>query len=71
MWPEKRLETLREAMAKQAEVDGLLASMDVAAPAWGVKPTVRAELQHGPPPPFPLVSVFLARAHSRARAHAR
>mmetsp|Transcript_30878 Transcript_30878/g.82772 ORF Transcript_30878/g.82772 Transcript_30878/m.82772 type:complete len:244 (+) Transcript_30878:197-928(+) len=47
LWPEGRLETFREAIARRLELEGLLAGMDPSGAAWGgVRGTVRSELQH-------------------------
>uniref|UniRef100_A0A6U5CB22 Uncharacterized protein n=2 Tax=Hemiselmis andersenii TaxID=464988 RepID=A0A6U5CB22_HEMAN len=46
VWPVRRLETMREAVARRREIEGLARSLDFTTPQWGVKSNVRDELQH-------------------------
>ena len=46
VWPVRRLECMRECIARKREVEALAKSLDHSAPAWGVKSNVRDELQH-------------------------
>ena len=46
IWPERRLDCMREAVAKTNEVLALVASMDVKATGWSARSSVKDELAH-------------------------
>ena len=46
IWPERRLDCMREAVAKKNEVLALVASMDVKATGWSARSSVKDELAH-------------------------
>jgi hypothetical protein len=46
VWPVRRLECMREAVARRREILGLVKQLDHTAPNWGVKGNIRDELQH-------------------------
>ena len=46
VWPERRVDSMREAVAKKAELLSMVRALDVTRDSWGAKSSVRDELLH-------------------------